>query len=195
MSDSLVTPPTAACQASLSITNSRNLLKLMSRESRWHRLLRMAQLLMQRKCVKVNGIKVLHRIGNSNGVIISSYVKHLYTSFLQQLRYPAERYSSSFNRRIPSLFFHFPCSITLLTVFQIPNLGVTFLFLCHCLKLMSYWNSSWEQNLSLTHFHKLPSILQDAWCLRRRQWHPTPVLLPGKSHGWRSLVGCSPWGR
>ena len=31
--------------------------------------------------------------------------------------------------------------------------------------------------------------------LRRRQWHPTPVLLPGKSHGWRSLIGCSPWGR
>ena len=28
----------------------------------------------------------------------------------------------------------------------------------------------------------------------RRQWHPTPVLLPGKSHGCRSLVGCSPWG-
>ena len=30
--------------------------------------------------------------------------------------------------------------------------------------------------------------------LRRRKWHPTPVLLPGKSHGWRSLVGCSPSG-
>ena len=29
----------------------------------------------------------------------------------------------------------------------------------------------------------------------RRQWQPTPVPLPGKSHGWRSLVGCSPWGR
>ena len=29
----------------------------------------------------------------------------------------------------------------------------------------------------------------------RRRWHPTPVLLPGKSHGQRSLVGCSPWGR
>ena len=26
------------------------------------------------------------------------------------------------------------------------------------------------------------------------QWHPTPVLLPGKFHGWRSLEGCSPWG-
>ena len=33
------------------------------------------------------------------------------------------------------------------------------------------------------------------WCsafFRRRQWQPTPVFLPGKSHGWRSLVGCSP---
>ena len=30
--------------------------------------------------------------------------------------------------------------------------------------------------------------------LWRRQWHPTPVLLPGESHGRRSLVGYSPWG-
>ena len=28
----------------------------------------------------------------------------------------------------------------------------------------------------------------------RKRWQPTPVLLPGKSHGQRSLVGCSPWG-
>ena len=39
-------------------------------------------------------------------------------------------------------------------------------------------------------FHFQP-IIVEIW---RRQWHPTPVLLPGKSHGWRSLVGCSPWG-
>ena len=31
--------------------------------------------------------------------------------------------------------------------------------------------------------------------IQRRQWHPTPVLLPGKSHGWRSLISYSPWGR
>ena len=37
-----------------------------------------------------------------------------------------------------------------------------------------------------------PPCSQDG---QRRQWHPTPVLLPGKSHGRRSLVGCSPWGR
>ena len=29
---------------------------------------------------------------------------------------------------------------------------------------------------------------------QRRQWHPTLLLLSGKSHGWRSLEGCSPWG-
>ena len=32
------------------------------------------------------------------------------------------------------------------------------------------------------------------WFYWRRQWQPTPVLLPGKSHGRRSLVGCNSWG-
>ena len=36
------------------------------------------------------------------------------------------------------------------------------------------------------------SISRKDW---RKQWHPTPVLLPGKSHGPRSLEGCSLWGR
>ena len=34
---------------------------------------------------------------------------------------------------------------------------------------------------------------QDQYAEWRRQWHPTPVRLPGKSYGQRSLVGCSPW--
>ena len=42
--------------------------------------------------------------------------------------------------------------------------------------------------------HKWKIVADSSW-RQRRQWHPTPVLLPGKSHGWRSLVGCSPWGR
>ena len=45
-------------------------------------------------------------------------------------------------------------------------------------------------------------LLKYSWCTvlnklvhaSRRQWHPTPVLLPGKSHGRKNLVGCSPWG-
>ena len=42
---------------------------------------------------------------------------------------------------------------------------------------------NWATSLSLSTFMH--------W---RRQWHPTPVFLPGKSHGQRILVGCSPWG-
>ena len=30
--------------------------------------------------------------------------------------------------------------------------------------------------------------------IRRRQWQPTPVLLPGESQGWGNLVGCCLWG-
>ena len=38
-------------------------------------------------------------------------------------------------------------------------------------------------------------LAQGPTLLQRRQWHPTTVLLPGKCHERRSLVGCSPWGR
>ena len=37
-----------------------------------------------------------------------------------------------------------------------------------------------------------PWVRKNTW---RRKWQPTPVFLPGESHGWRSLVGYSPWGR
>ena len=37
-------------------------------------------------------------------------------------------------------------------------------------------------------------LFNDPSIMQRRWWHPTPVLLPGKSHGRRSLVGCGPWG-
>ena len=37
----------------------------------------------------------------------------------------------------------------------------------------------------------VPWVRKMPW---RRKWQSTPVLLPGKSHGWRSLVGYSPWG-
>ena len=32
------------------------------------------------------------------------------------------------------------------------------------------------------------------WMNTKDAWQPTPVLLPRKAYGWRSLVGCSPWG-
>ena len=50
------------------------------------------------------------------------------------------------------------------------------------------WDIQWLFSASATLY-----VLDYPYC-QGRQWHPTPVLLPGKSHGWRSLVGCSPWG-
>ena len=42
-----------------------------------------------------------------------------------------------------------------------------------------------------TFFMSISHILVIPW---RRKWQPTPVFLPGKPHGWRNLVGYSPWG-
>ena len=47
----------------------------------------------------------------------------------------------------------------------------------------------WKADVVESHFY--PSLA----LVGRRQWHPTPVLLPRESHGQRSLVGYSPWGR
>ena len=51
------------------------------------------------------------------------------------------------------------------------------------------------QNMGSTHLCSLQQNWGRKPIYRRRQWHFTPLLLPGKSHGRRSLVGCSPWGR
>ena len=48
-----------------------------------------------------------------------------------------------------------------------------------------WWNKPiWKDNTLYDSNYMTP------W---RRRWYPTPALLPGKSHEWRSLVGCSPW--
>ena len=57
--------------------------------------------------------------------------------------------------------------------------------------ILVFWMLSFITTFSLSSFTLIRGSLIP---LRRRQWHPTPVLLPGKSHGQRSLVGCSPWG-
>ena len=54
---------------------------------------------------------------------------------------------------------------------------------------------SWTRLKRLSSSSSSSNIIGLPWLFQRRQWHPTPVLVPGKSHGWRSLVGCSPWGR
>ena len=67
---------------------------------------------------------------------------------------------------------------------------------CHTTILSSVPFSSWLQSFPASGYFLMSRLFASgigasSW---RRQWHPNPVLLPGKSHGWRSLVGCSPWG-
>ena len=57
------------------------------------------------------------------------------------------------------------------------------------------FTKSWTRLSNFTTLQYCVDFCHTLACIRRRQWHPTSVLLSGKSHGWRSLVGCSPWGR
>ena len=94
----------------------------------------------------------------------------------------------------------FSCLFQFLLSVHIPWLTATFLCLqsatpqlLFSLSPFLFW--CWPSLLSL--FSR--SVVSDnLWPCglqhRRGQWHPTPVLLPGKSYGQRSLVGCSPWG-
>ena len=54
--------------------------------------------------------------------------------------------------------------------------------------------TSWTAARELSCPSPSPWVCSNSCPLWRRQWQHTPVLLPGKSHGWGSLVGCSPWG-
>jgi len=65
------------------------------------------------------------------------------------------------------------------------------------------WPQDWKRSVFIpipkkgnakecSNYNTIALISHISW---RRHWHPTPVLLSGKSHGWRSLEGCSPWGR
>ena len=62
------------------------------------------------------------------------------------------------------------------------------------LKFMSIESVMPSNHLVLCHPLLLLPLVFPSIRVWRRQWHPTPVLLPGKSHGRRSLVGCRPWG-
>ena len=62
----------------------------------------------------------------------------------------------------------------------------------HSVKCFHPW---WLRGLSVSLQCGRPGF--DPWIRKipwRRKWQPTPVFLPGESHGWRSLEGCSPQG-
>jgi len=57
---------------------------------------------------------------------------------------------------------------------------------------LAWWLSDKESPCQCRRHWLDPWVRKIPW---RRKWQPTPVFLPGKSHGQRSLVGYSPWGR
>ena len=73
--------------------------------------------------------------------------------------------------------------------------------MCHLSHVFPYWFFSLDSlSIDIYQMSQSPTIIMllfisSFMALGRRQWQPTPVLLPGKSHGRRSLVGYSPWGR
>ena len=76
---------------------------------------------------------------------------------------------------------HIWIDFMLLTIMGIAAMNIFVQFLCVYVFISSGYIVGWPKSMFQVFY-------------RRRQWHPTPVLLSGKSHGWRSLVGCSPWG-
>ena len=79
--------------------------------------------------------------------------------------------------------------------------GVTVLLVPRVLRFTPYWYTS-DIRVSSLVAQTVKSLQRgrpgfSPWVgkiLWRRKWQPTPVFLPGKSHGQRSLAGCSPWG-
>ena len=69
-------------------------------------------------------------------------------------------------------------------------------YICHSFPIYLPWSNGtrWHDISFLNVESEKPTFSLSSFTFRRRQWHPTPVLLPGKSHGWWSLVGYSPRG-
>ena len=56
--------------------------------------------------------------------------------------------------------------------------------------LLFWWLSSKQSACQCRSYRFDPWVGKIPW---RRKWQPSPVFLPGKSHGQRSLAGYSPW--
>ena len=85
-----------------------------------------------------------------------------------------------------------PCGIPCL------NKKEVFIYQCMCIAFIGLprWLSGKKESAGQCRRHRRPEF--DPWIgkiLWGRKWQPTPVLLPGKSHEQRSMVGYSPWGR
>ena len=183
------TPWTAAHQASLFLTNSQSLLKLMSIE-----------LVMPSKhLILCCPLLFLPSIFSSIRVFSNELSLHI--------RWP-KYWNFSFNisptNEHPGLISFRMGWLDLLAVQRtlkslLQNHGSKASILRHSafsIVQISHSYMTTGKTIALTRWTFVDRVMSLLFSMlsRRRQWHPTPVLLPGKSHGWRSLVGYSPWG-
>ena len=75
------------------------------------------------------------------------------------------------------------------------NCTVNFMQLCTTIIILASLVAQTVKRLPAVQETRVWSLGQDGKIPWRRKQQPTPVLLPGKSHGWRSLVVYSLWGR
>ena len=154
-------PWTAACQASLSITNSQSLLKFMSTKS----VIPSNYLILGRPLLLLPWIFPSIQVFSKESVLHVRWPK--YWSFSFNIS-PSKEYSG------------------------LISLGLTGLISLQSKGLSRVFSSTTIQNHQF--FGAQPSFWPKShmytWLLEK--WQPTPVFLPGESHGGRSLVGYSP---
>ena len=195
-----VTAWTAACQASLSITNSKSLFKLMSTE-----------LVMPSSHLILSSSSPAFNLPSASG---SFQMSQFFVSGGQRMEVsasaisPSSEYSGLISFRmdwldllevqgtLKSLLQHHSSKTSILwcSAFFIVQLSHSYMTTGKTISLTRWTFVGKVMSLLFNMLSRLTmNMSRGLW--QRRQWHPTPVLLPGKSHGWRSLVGCSPWGR
>ena len=184
----VATPWTASCQASLSITNSQSLLKLMSIKS----------MMLSNHLIFYSPLLLLPSIFPSIRVFSNESVLHIrwpkYWNFSFNVS-PSSEYSGLISFRMDWLdllvvqatlqYHRSKASLPRCSAFFIVPLSHPYMTTGKTIALTRW-----------TFVGKVRSLLFNilSRLVRRRLCQPTPVLLPGESHRQRSLVGYSPWG-
>ena len=188
------TPWTAARQASLSITNSQSSHKLTSIEL----------VMPSSHLILCCPLLLLASIPPSIRVFSNELTHHLcmrwpkYWSFSFN-NSPSSEHPGLISFRMDWLDFLARDSQESSPTPQFKSISSLALSFLHSPTLTSNSHMTTGKTIALTRrtfVDKVMSLLFNmlSRVVWRRQWQPTPVLLPGESHGQRSLVGCSPWG-
>ena len=188
-----VTPWTAARQASLSITNSQSLPKLMSIES----VMQSNHLILCRPLLFLPSICPSIRVFSNESALHIRWTKDWGFGFNISL---SHEHLGLISFRMDWLDL-LAVQGTLRSLLQHQNSKASILMRSAFFAVqLSHPYMTIGKTITLTRWTFVGKVISllfnmlSRLVIRRRQWQPTPVLLPGKSHGRRSLVGCSLWG-